>query len=99
LIRSTHPIILFEQWVSEFKKYVFWFNWFTNGLRLFIFYPSESNFYKNKLLRRLKRIPLLLLGRSLNYTLQKIESFEPIEYGIKVAIHQSRVDTDFTFLT
>jgi hypothetical protein len=23
LIRSTHPIILFEQWVSEFKKYVF----------------------------------------------------------------------------
>jgi FkbM family methyltransferase len=99
LIRSTYPIILFEQWASEFKNMSSDSIDLLKDLGYLFFILVESNFNKNKWLRRLKRIPLLLLSRSLNYKLQKIESFEPVEYDMIVAIHQSRVDTDITFLT
>jgi FkbM family methyltransferase len=99
LIRSTHPIILFEQWASELRNMSSDSIDLLKDLGYLFFILVESNFIKNKWLRRLKRIPLLLLSRSLNYKLQKIESFEPIEYGMIVAIHQSRVDTNITFLT
>ena len=55
--------------------------------------------WDNKWLRRLKRIPLMVINGSLRYKLQKISFFQSIDYSMIITIHQSRVDTDITFLT
>jgi FkbM family methyltransferase len=97
VIISNQPIILFEQGISEFSNGTSYAIDLLKGLGYSIFTLNESHYAKNKLLRALKRLPLMLINGSLTYKLQKIEIFNPNNYSMLIAIHQSKVASNILF--
>lgn len=98
LIISHRPIILFEQWASQINKGHSDVTNFLTDSGYLMFTLVESNYHENKWLRRLKRIPLMVINGSLRYKLQKISFFQSIDYSMIIAIHESKLPSDISFL-
>lgn len=89
IIRSSLPIILFEQFSSSI------INGYSKVQLLLIqegycfFVLKESHFSESKWLRRIKRIGLFIMNGTLKYDLIKISNLESKYYPLIVAIHES----------
>jgi FkbM family methyltransferase len=96
VITTNKPIILFEQWSSQFRNGSSDAVDFLLNLDYSMYILVESNYSKNKWIRELKRIPLMIFNRSLKYKLQRIDYFDSIGYGYPmiVAIHKSKADSE-----
>jgi FkbM family methyltransferase len=98
LIISKRPIILFEQWASQFNNGDSDVTKFLTDSGYLMFTLVESNYHRNKWLRRLKRIPLVIINGSLKYKIQNISFFQKIDYSMIIAIHESQVSSDILIL-
>ncbi len=98
LIITSRPIILFEQWASQFNNGHSDVTNFLTDSGYLMFTLVESNYHEDKWLRRLRRIPLMIVNGSLRYKLQKISFFQSIAYSMIIAIHESKVPSDISFL-
>jgi len=98
LIISHRPIIFFEQWASQFNKGHSDVTNFLTDSGYLMFTLVESDYHENKWLRRLKRIPLIVTNGSLRYKLQKISFFQSIKYSMIIAIHESKIASDTSFI-
>ena len=81
------PIVLFELWRINIKNGESEITNLLKKLGYDIFSLTESHYSKNKTIRRLKRISLVISNGKLNYKLEKVESLESINYPFLVAIH------------
>ena len=98
IIISNRPIILFEQWASQFSEGHSDATNFLTDFGYSMFTLVESNYTNNKWLRRIKRFPLMVINGSLKYKLQKISYFDSISYATIIAIHKSKVPSDILLL-